>query len=137
MNHTINNRFTISLTKSQLDTIQKQFLKEMDEMLDKIRNNDNNNNESSSFSSNLSQFDQISQYSSKIFKKITTKLTEERLFYEIEQVFPHRIDMTTFTTDLKEKEELESYLDSHLDELKILDATNNNNKITTRQFILN
>ena len=30
-------KFTISLTKAELDLIQKQFLEEMDEMLDKIR----------------------------------------------------------------------------------------------------
>ena len=29
--------FTISLTKAELDSIQKQFLEEMDEMVDKIR----------------------------------------------------------------------------------------------------
>jgi len=32
-----NNKFTISLTKAELDSIQKQFLEEMDEMVDKIR----------------------------------------------------------------------------------------------------
>ncbi len=42
MNHTTNNRFTISLTKSQLDAIQKQFLKEMDEMLNRVRKKNNN-----------------------------------------------------------------------------------------------
>jgi hypothetical protein len=97
----------------------------------KINNNDNN--KSSSFSSNLSQFDQISQYSSKIYGKIITNLTENQLFYEIEGVFPHRIDMTKFTTDTKE--ELESYFDNHIEDLKILDANNNNSRITIRQFI--
>ncbi len=29
--------FTISLTKTQIDAIQKQFLEELDEMLDKVR----------------------------------------------------------------------------------------------------
>ncbi len=32
-----NNRFTISLTKAEFDLIQRQFLEEIDEMLDKIR----------------------------------------------------------------------------------------------------
>ena len=32
-------KFTIDLTKVELDFIQKQFLKELDEMLDKIRRN--------------------------------------------------------------------------------------------------
>jgi hypothetical protein len=32
-------KFTISLTKTELDSIQKQFLEELDEMLDKIRRN--------------------------------------------------------------------------------------------------
>lgn len=37
-NYTNNNRFfIIDLTKSQIDTIQKQFLEEMDELLDRVR----------------------------------------------------------------------------------------------------
>ncbi len=33
----MNSRFTLSLTKAELDSIQKQLLEEMDEMLDKVR----------------------------------------------------------------------------------------------------
>ena len=94
----------------------------------------NNNSESSSFSSNLGIFDQISQYSSTIYEKIITNLSEKQLIYEIEQVFPHRIDMTNFTTDSKENE-LEVYLDMHTDELKILAVNDNDTIIITRQFI--
>ena len=96
----------------------------------------NNNSETSSFLSNLGQFDQISQYSSTIYEKIITILTEKQVFHEIEQVFPHRIDLTQFTTEAKE-EELEVYLDMHTDELKIVDANDNDKDtiIITRQFI--
>ena len=93
--------------------------------------NDNDNIESSSSSSNLNQFDQISQYSSKIYEKIIINLTEKQLFYEIEGVYPHRIDMTKFTTDV----DFEKYLDSHEEELKILNTNDNNSRITIRQFI--
>lgn len=96
--------------------------------------NNNTNGESSSFSSNLGQFDQISQYSSTIYEKTISNLSEKQLIYEIEQVFPHRIDMTNFTTESKEKE-LEVYLDMHTDELKILDVNANDTIIITRQFI--
>ena len=39
-------KFTVSLAKAELDSIQKQFLEEMDEMLNKVRrkNNSINNN---------------------------------------------------------------------------------------------
>jgi len=37
-----NKKFTISLTKGELDNIQKQFLDELDEMLDKIRRRGSN-----------------------------------------------------------------------------------------------
>jgi len=33
-------KFTISLTKTELDSIQKQFLEEMEEMLNKVRSKD-------------------------------------------------------------------------------------------------
>jgi hypothetical protein len=101
------------------------------EPFDTYNFNTSDNNESSSFSSNLSQFDQISQYSSKIYEKIITNLSEKQLFYEIEGVYPHRIDMTKFTID----SDFEKYLDSHEEDLKILDANDNNSRITTRQFI--
>jgi hypothetical protein len=39
--------------------------------------------------------------------------------------------MTKFTTEL----DFEKYLDSHEEELKILDGNDNNSRITTRQFI--
>ena len=137
------------------DNLRKTFLNELenngiiDHELSKIHgkqyiyyplvepfDNPNNNNDSefSSFSSNLGQFDQISQYSSTIYEKVRTKLTEEQLFYEIKELFPRRIEMTEFTTDSKEKE-LEVYLDMHTDGLKILDANDSSNIIITRQFI--
>jgi hypothetical protein len=34
---TTTKKFTISLTKAELDLIQKQFLEEMEEMLDRVR----------------------------------------------------------------------------------------------------
>ena len=36
-----NKKFTISLTKAELDNIQKQFLEELDAMLDKVRKQNN------------------------------------------------------------------------------------------------
>lgn len=47
MSSTTNRRFfIIDLTKTEIDSIQEQLLKEMDELLDKVRKGlvDNNNN---------------------------------------------------------------------------------------------
>lgn len=100
-------------------------------LVEPFDNTNNNNSESSSFSSNLGEFDQISQYSSIIYEKIITKLTEEQLFYEIEQVFPRRIDSTKFTTD----KEVEEYFDNQVNELKILDEKGH--RLTIQPFIEN
>ena len=43
MSSSTNNRFfIIDLTKAELDSIQKQFLEEIGDMLDKVRKNNNN-----------------------------------------------------------------------------------------------
>jgi hypothetical protein len=55
-----------------------------------------------------------------------------QLFYEILEVYPHRIDMAEI---IRTNTLLEDYLNNHEIELKILDE--NGNRLTTRQFVQN
>jgi hypothetical protein len=77
----------------------------------------NSNVESLSFSSNLEQFDNISQFQSKIYEKITKSITETWLFCEIMRLLTHRIDLSNIRGPLAD------YLNNH-EELMLLDNNN-------------
>ena len=77
----------------------------------------NSNGESLSFSSNLEQFDNISQFHSKIYEKITKSITETWLFCEIMRLLSHRIDLSNI------REPLADYLNNH-EEFQLLDNNN-------------
>jgi hypothetical protein len=78
--------------------------------------------QSLSLLSNSDQFDNVSQYSSTIYEKITKNISESWLFSEIMRLLRYRIDIDSIQGPLAD------FLNNH-DEFKILDNTTNTNTV--------
>ena len=111
----LNNNGLIDQERSKIHTQQYIYYP----IVELLSFNDSSNvneqeKESSSFSSNLEHFDQISQYSSTIYEKITRSINETWLFCEIMRLLSHGIDLSNIQGPVAD------YLNNH-SEFKLLD----------------